>query len=48
MRPFQDQFIKTVFGAAEEGYSAAVEGSNGLGKTIAAQSVCLPQPYRRT
>jgi len=32
VRPFQDQFIKTVFSAVEEGCSVAVEGSNGLGK----------------
>jgi DNA excision repair protein ERCC-2 len=43
VRPFQDQFIRTVFDAVEEGCSAVIEGSNGLGKTIAALSACLPK-----
>lgn len=38
--PFQDQFIKTIFTAVEEGCSVAIEGSNGPGKTIAALSAC--------
>jgi len=43
VRPFQDQFIKTVFDAVENGRSVLIEGSNGLGKTIAALSACLPK-----
>ena len=42
VRPNQDQFIKTVFDAVEERRSVLIEGSNGLGKTIAAISACLP------
>jgi DNA excision repair protein ERCC-2 len=42
VRPFQDQFIKTVFAAVEDKRSVLIEGSNGLGKTISALSACLP------
>lgn len=42
VRPFQDQFIKTVFDAVEDRCSVLIEGSNGLGKTISALSACLP------
>jgi DNA excision repair protein ERCC-2 len=42
VRPHQDQFIKTVFGSVEERRSVLIEGSNGLGKTVAALSACLP------
>lgn len=42
VRPFQDQFIKTVFDAVEDRCSMLIEGSNGLGKTISALSACLP------
>ncbi len=42
VRPFQDEFIRTVFEAVESGSSVLIEGSNGLGKTIAALSACLP------
>jgi len=47
VRPFQDEFIKTIFDAVKEGRSAAVEGSNGLGKTIAALSACLPKAVEK-
>jgi Rad3-related DNA helicase len=43
VRPFQDQFIKTIFKAIEEGCSAAIERSNGLGKTVAALSARAQQ-----
>jgi len=43
IRPFQDEFIRTVFEAVENGRSVLIEGSNGLGKTIAALSACLPE-----
>ncbi len=42
VRPFQDQFIKTVFAAVEDHRCVLIEGSNGLGKTISALSACLP------
>jgi DNA excision repair protein ERCC-2 len=47
VRPFQDQFIETIFNAVEEGRSVAIEGSNGLGKTIAALSACLPKALEK-
>jgi DNA excision repair protein ERCC-2 len=47
VRPLQDQFIKTIFSAVEEGCSAAIEGSNGLGKTIAALSACLQKAFEK-
>jgi DNA excision repair protein ERCC-2 len=43
VRPRQDEFIKTIFEAVENGRSVLIEGSNGLGKTIAALSACLPK-----
>ena len=42
VRPFQDQFINTVFDAVNDRCSVLIEGSNGLGKTISALSACLP------
>ena len=42
VRPFQDEFIRTIHDAIREGRSAIVEGSNGLGKTIAVLCACLP------
>jgi DNA excision repair protein ERCC-2 len=47
VRPHQDEFIETVFEAVEEGHSVLVEGSNGLGKTIAALTACLPKARDR-
>jgi DNA excision repair protein ERCC-2 len=46
-RPFQDQFIKTIFNAVEEGCSIAIQGSNDLGKTIATLSACLPKAFKK-
>ena len=43
IRPRQDEFINTVFEAVEERRSVLIEGCNGLGKTIAALSACLPR-----
>lgn len=43
VRPFQDEFINSIFSAVEVGRSIVVEGSNGLGKTVAALSACLPK-----
>lgn len=42
VRPFQDLFTKTIYDAVKAGNHVLVEGSNGLGKTIAALSACLP------
>lgn len=42
VRPHQDEFIKTVYEAVKNGSSAIVEGSNGLGKTVAVLCACLP------
>lgn len=47
VRPHQDEFIKTIYEALEKGHSALVEGSNGLGKTIAALSACLPKAIEK-
>lgn len=41
-RPFQDDFIRTIAEAVESGRSVLIEGSNGLGKTVAALSGSLP------
>ena len=42
VRPFQDEFISTVYNAVRERRSVLIEGSNGLGKTISALSACIP------
>ena len=47
VRPFQHEFIRTVFEAVENGSSVLIEGSNGLGKTIAALSACLPKAVEK-
>ncbi|MDH7563635.1 MAG: ATP-dependent DNA helicase [Candidatus Bathyarchaeota archaeon] len=43
VRRFQDDFINTIHSAIEECRSVIIEGSNGLGKTVAALSACLPE-----
>ncbi|MGQ9551027.1 MAG: helicase C-terminal domain-containing protein, partial [Candidatus Bathycorpusculaceae bacterium] len=43
IRPFQGEFAKTVYEAVKNCRSVLIEGSNGLGKTIAALSACLPE-----
>ena len=43
VRPHQDEFIKTVHNAIEDGKSVLIEGSNGLGKTIAVLTAALPK-----
>ena len=47
VRPYQDDFMETVCEAVEEGRSLLIEGSNGLGKTVAALSACLPKAIDR-
>jgi len=47
VRPHQDEFIEAVFEAVEKGRSVLIEGSNGLGKTIAALTACLPKAMER-
>lgn len=42
VRPFQDEFTNTVYKAVTSANHALLEGSNGLGKTVAALSACLP------
>jgi len=42
VRPHQDTFTKTVYEAVKERKHIVLEGSNGLGKTIATLSACLP------
>ena len=42
VRPYQDEFISTVYDAVRERRSVLIEGSNGLGKTISALSACIP------
>jgi len=43
LRQHQDEFIKAIYAALDNGSSVLIEGSNGLGKTIAALSACLPK-----
>jgi DNA excision repair protein ERCC-2 len=47
VRRYQDDFISTIFDAVNDGRSVLVEGSNGLGKTIAALTACLPTAIER-
>jgi len=47
IRPFQGELVKTVYEAVKNGQSVLIEGSNGLGKTIAALSACLPEALER-
>jgi len=47
VRTFQDAFTNTVFEAVEARSQVVLEGSNGMGKTIAALSACLPVAKER-
>jgi len=47
VRPFQDTFVNTVFEAVVNHRHVLIEGSNGLGKTVAALSACLPVAQER-
>lgn len=42
VRPFQDRFVNIIYEAMERRSHVLIEGSNGLGKTVAALSACLP------
>src|SRR5208337_3475786 len=42
VRPYQDEFITTVYNAVRERRSVLIEGSNGLGKTSSSLSACIP------
>lgn len=42
VRPYQNDFTRTVHEAVENRQHILIEGSNGLGKTVAALSACLP------
>lgn len=47
VRPYQDDFIATISEAVRDNRSVLVEGSNGLGKTVAALSACLSTAMER-
>lgn len=47
VRPYQDDFIATISEAVQDNRSVLVEGSNGLGKTVAALSACLSTAIER-
>jgi DNA excision repair protein ERCC-2 len=47
VRPYQDDFIATISEAIQDSRSVLVEGSNGLGKTVAALSACLSVAIER-
>ncbi len=47
VRPFQDILANTIYEAVEKGSHVLLEGSNGLGKTVAALSACLPVAKER-
>ena len=47
VRTFQDAFTNTIFEAVEARSHVVLEGSNGLGKTAAALSACLPVAKER-
>ena len=42
IRPIQDELIQTVHSALKENKNVIIEGANGLGKTIATLTACLP------
>jgi DNA excision repair protein ERCC-2 len=42
VRPYQDEFINTLYEAMQKQKHVVIEGSNGLGKTVSALSACLP------
>jgi len=47
VRTFQDSFTNMIFEAVEARSHVVLEGSNGLGKTVAALSACLPVAKER-
>jgi len=47
VRRFQDAFTNTIFEAVDSKRHVLIEGSNGLGKTVAALSACLPVAQER-
>jgi len=46
VRPYQDEFINTLYDAIKKRNHTVIEGSNGLGKTVSALSACLPTVKR--
>jgi DNA excision repair protein ERCC-2 len=42
IRPIQDQLIQTTFSSLKQRKNVIIEGANGLGKTIAALTSCIP------
>jgi DNA excision repair protein ERCC-2 len=47
VRPVQDTFINTIYEGVKSGNNVLLEGSSGLGKTVAALSACLPVAKER-
>ena len=42
IRPIQDKLIQTVHSALKENKNVIIEGANGLGKTVATLTACIP------
>ncbi len=42
IRPIQDKLIFTTYSSLKEGKNVVIEGANGLGKTVAALTACIP------
>lgn len=42
IRPIQDELISTIYSALKEKKNIVIEGANGLGKTVATLTACLP------
>ena len=42
IRPIQDELISTIYSALKEKKNVVIEGANGLGKTVATLTACIP------
>ncbi|MHA1462997.1 MAG: helicase C-terminal domain-containing protein [Candidatus Heimdallarchaeota archaeon] len=42
IRPIQDELISTIYSALKAKKNVVIEGANGLGKTVAALTACIP------
>jgi len=42
IRPIQDKLILTTYTSLKAGKNVIIEGANGLGKTVAALTACIP------
>ncbi len=47
VRPYQAQFISTIFNGVKDRRSVLIEGSNGLGKTISSLAAVLPTAFSK-